>query len=175
MEVWELKVRANKPAFCRIQWCISMWTTKGKKAMNTIWPLLEAQQLLDLWKLIIKLVPSYLSQHDEWCQCSWFHAHCRPPLCHRHEEKLAWRHHAGPTKSLGTQTVSRKNHHGEFSFGCRFMFVDFCCLVHVFFKSTIDMLSVKLFLIFCFYVLRFKMTVKLADCSLILSLVNNCQ
>lgn len=61
-----------------------------------------------LKKLIFKMMPSYLFQSDKWCQWGRLHAHSRSSLCLRHEEKLARRHHAGPTKPLGTQTVSIK-------------------------------------------------------------------
>lgn len=126
MEVWELHLRVNKPTCCRIPWCTSMWTAKGKHHNMAVWPIprLEAP-ITDLFsvllssssdrpylcyfkKLIIEIMPSCSFQSDEWCQWGRLHAHSWPSLRHRHEKKLAWRHYAGPTKPLGTQTVSIK-------------------------------------------------------------------
>lgn len=48
-------------------------------------------------------------QSDERFWGDRLHALCRPPHCHRYQEKLAWGYHAGPAKPFGTQTVSIKH------------------------------------------------------------------
>lgn len=116
---------------------------------------------------IIKTMPSCLSQSDEWCQWGRLHAHSRPSLFLWHEEKLAWGHHAGPTKPLGTQTVSSKEltvHLILFLLVYDVDTSDFSSNKHIVcIKNTSMSVDSRRHLYMC--LLGFESSVKLTDCS----------
>ena len=66
----------------------------------------QSPHLCLLKKLLIKRWLLSLFQCNKRCWWGRLHVHCRPSLCHRYEETLAWGHDAEPTRPLGTQTVS---------------------------------------------------------------------